>query len=121
MLKDKKHTAIDELLDEVLTAEPEYTLSDGFADKLAQKAVKRYTLEQYFREFLIYMGALVGLAGISAGLAFIWYRANVAVWLDFLTANISWVAGINVLIVFVLLADKVFLPYLFYRSSLKKA
>lgn len=121
MWKDKKHTTLDELLDEVLTTEPEYLLPDGFADKLARKAGQRFALEQYFREFLIYLGVLLGIAAISAGLAFIWFRTNVPAWLDFLTAHISWVAGINVLIVFVLLADKVLLPYLFYRSSLKKA
>jgi uncharacterized membrane protein YcjF (UPF0283 family) len=121
MLKDEKHTAIDELLDDILTTEPEYSLSDGFAGKLARKAGRKYTLEQYFREFLIYLGALVGIAAVLAGMALIWYRANVQEWLDFLMAHISLVAGINVLIVFILLADKVLLPYLFYNSSLKKA
>lgn len=120
MLKDKKHMGIDELLDEVLTEDPKYSLNAGFADKLAAKVGRRYTLEQYFREFLIYIGALVGIAAVLAGMAFIWYRANVQEWLDFLLANISLVAGINVLIVFILFADKVLLPYFFYRSALKE-
>ena len=121
MLKDNKHTALEELLDEVLAEDPEYSLPDSFADKLAQKAGQRFALDQYFREFLVYLGVLFGIAAVSAVLVFIWYRANVAVWLDFLTTHISWVAGVNLLIVFVLLADKVILPYLFYRTSLKKA
>lgn len=121
MLKDEKHTALDELLDEVFSTEPEYTLQENFADTLARKAGQRFVLEQYFREFLIYLGVLLGIAAVSAGLAFVWYGANVTAWLNFLTSHVSLVAGINVLIVFVLLADKVLLPYLFYRSSLKKA
>ncbi|HKI89409.1 MAG TPA: hypothetical protein VKA38_10295 [Draconibacterium sp.] len=120
MLKDKKHTAIEELLDEILTTEPEYSLSDGFANKLAREAGRKYMLEQYFREFLIYLGALVGIAAVLAGMALIWYRSNVQEWFDLLLSHISLVAGINVLIVFILLTDKVLLPYLFYRSSLKE-
>ena len=111
---------MDELLDEVLTTEPKFTLNAGFADMLAAKVGRKYTLEQYFREFLIYLAVLAGIAVLSVGMAFIWYRADVSEWLNFLTSNISWVAGINVLVIFILLADKVVLPYLFYRSSVKE-
>lgn len=120
MLKDKKHTVTDELLDEILASEPKYSLSNDFADKLAAKVGRKYTLEQYFREFLIYIGALVGIATVLAGMALIWYQANIQEWLDFLLSNISLVAGINLLIVFILFADKVLLPYFFYRYSSKE-
>jgi len=120
MLKDKKHTTADEFLNEILTAEPKYSLSNNFADKLAAKAGRKYTLEQYFREFLIYIGALAGIATVLAGMALIWYRANIQEWLDFLLSNISLVAGIHLLIVFILFADKVLLPYFFYRYSSKE-
>jgi uncharacterized membrane protein YcjF (UPF0283 family) len=121
MLKDKKHTTTDDFLNEILTAEPKYSLSNNFADKLAAKVGRKYTLEQYLREFLIYIGALVGIAAVLAGMALIWYRANIQEWLDFLLSNISLVAGINLLVIFILFADKVLLPYLFYRNSLKKS
>ncbi len=121
MLKDKEYKAVDDLLDEVLLSEPNFSLSSDFADEIATKVGRRYTLTQYFREFLIYLGAIAGLLSIFAGIAFIWYKADVQRWLDFLIGNISWVAGINVLIVFVLLVDKVVLPYMFYRSSPEEA
>lgn len=121
MLKDKKHTTTDDFLNEILTAEPKYSLSNNFADKLAAKVGRKYTLEQYLREFLIYIGALVGIAAVLAGMALIWYRANIQEWLDFLLSNIFLVAGINLLVIFILFADKVLLPYFFYRNSLKKS
>lgn len=120
MLKDKKHTAIDNLLEEVLNTEPEYSLSSSFADKVAAKTGKEYALGQYFREFLIYLGALAGLGGVSAAMVFIWFRTNIQEWLSYLQNNLTLVVGINVVIVFILLADKVLLPYLFYRSGLRK-
>lgn len=120
MLNDNKHTAIDGLIEEVLTAEPKYTLNSGFANKLATKVGQKYTLEQHFKEFLIYIAALFGIATILVGMALIWYSTNIQKWLDYLLSNISVVAGINLLIIFVLFADKVILPYFFYRSSLKK-
>ena len=120
MLKDEKHTAIDKMLNEVLTSEPEFKLKTGFADRMAAKVGREYALKEYFREFLIYLGALIGLAAVYAGVTFIWYSANVKEWLNFLQNNLSLVIGINVLIVFILLADKVLLPYLFYRYSIKQ-
>ncbi len=111
----------ENILDEVLKSEPKYSLPDNFAEELAIKVSRTFAWEGYLKEFLIYLAVIVGILIVSAVIAFIWFAADIEVWKDFLMSNIPWVAGINILVLFVLFTDRVLLRYMFYKVSLKSS
>ena len=115
---DKKY--YNELVDQALTQEPVYSLPDNFADILAEKAGRSFAWEQYLREFLIYLAVIAGAMLIVAAMALIWFQSDLKNWFDFLISNIRAVACINILVIFILFADRVLLRYFLYRSDLKK-
>lgn len=118
MFDEKDKLITDELLNEVLTAEPGYALPDNFAEMIVEKADRRFVWAQYVREFLIYLAVIVGIAVVCAAMAFIWYDANWKNWLSFLSSNVTLVAGINFLLVFILFADRVLLRYFMHRAQI---
>lgn len=117
MLNEKEYNNPDNWLDEALKSEPGFQLSSNFADRVAKQAVRQFAWNQYFREFLIYLAALLGIVVLSAGMSFIWLNANWEEWLQFISENFALVAGLNILGVFILFADKVLLRYFFYKFS----
>lgn len=119
MYNEDRNFDTDKLLKEVFTTEPEFRLPDNFTDKLVEKVKKRFAWEQYLREFAIYLAVIVGIMIVSAVLAFVWYDAKVSSWLTFLTTNASLVVGVNLLLVFVLFADRVLLRYFMYRAEME--
>lgn len=117
MLNEEKYNNPDNWLDEALKTEPGFNLPAGFADRVAKQAVRQFAWNQYFREFLVYLAALLGIVVLSAGMSFIWLGASWKEWLQFISENFVLVAGLNILGVFILFADKVLLRYFFYRFS----
>ena len=117
MTKKENFFDTDELMQEVLKTDPGFTLSDNFADKIAEKAETRFAWQQYFKEFLIYVAVLLGIAGVVTGMSFIWFGLKLDVAISYLLSNISFITGILFLIVFILFADRVLLRYFMYRSS----
>lgn len=117
MLNEEKYFEADELLDEALKTDPQFILSDNFADVLAEKMGRRFAWEQYIKEFLIYLAAIVGLAGVTAGIQFVWFDASWKEWLQLIAGNVSLISGIIFLLVFVLFTDRVLLRYFMHRSS----
>ncbi len=117
MYNEDRNFDTDQLLKEAFTSEPEFKLSENFTDLLVEKVEKRFAWSQYIREFLIYLSVILGIMVVSAVLAFVWYDAKIENWLSFLTTNASLVVGINLLMVFVLFADRVLLRYFMYRAS----
>lgn len=121
MQKDEQHILTDGWMDEVLKTPPAYTLSNDFAEKVAGKVSRRFAWQQYFREFLIYLGSFIGIVAITVGMAFTWLEADWQAWQKFLLNNATLVVGINILGLFVLFADRVLLRYFFFRFSRKTA
>jgi len=117
MLKDKKNIRVENLLDEALKTSPAFSLSDDFADKVAAKVSRQFAWEQYIKEFLVYLGTIVGVLAVSVAMAFIWLGADWLEWQNFLTSNLVWIAGFNILGLFILFADRVLLRYFFFRFS----
>ncbi|HKL33876.1 MAG TPA: hypothetical protein VJ919_15150 [Tangfeifania sp.] len=117
MHNEKEYNNPDNWLDEALKSEPGFHLSSDFAERVAKQAVRRFAWNQYFREFLIYLAAFLGIVVLSAGMSFIWLSANWKEWLQFVTDNFALVAGLNFLGVFILFADRVLLRYFFYKFS----
>jgi len=119
MLDEEKYMDSDALVDQVLKQAPAYSLPADFATRVAVNVGRRFAWQQYIREFLIYLAAIIGIVVLSVGMALIWYDNDLNYWLDFLISNLDWIAGINLLFVFVLFTDRVLLRYFLYRSALK--
>ncbi|WP_319501150.1 hypothetical protein [uncultured Draconibacterium sp.] len=117
MYNEDRNFDTDKLLKEAFTSEPEFKLSENFTDALVKKVEQRFAWKQYLREFAIYLAVILGIMLVVAVLAFVWYDVTVSGWLAFLTRNTSLVVGINLLMVFVLFADRVLLRYFMYRAS----
>lgn len=117
---DKKTSITEDFVVNALKQDPGFSLPDNFADMLAEKVGRQFAWAQYLREFLIYLAVLVGISGVVAVMALIWFQNDWKNWFDFLVSNIWLVAGINILSVFILFADRVLLRYFLYRSELKK-
>jgi hypothetical protein len=110
---------VEEIVNEVLKSDLHYSLSDNFADIIAETVSRDYVWQQYIKEFLIYLGVFVGMAVTSGAMAFIWFGADWKVWLDFIISNAGLVIGINILSVFVLFADRVLLRYFMFKSKVE--
>lgn len=117
MYKEEKYFDTDKLIDEALKTEPQFNLSDNFADMLAEKMSRKFAWQQYFTEFFIYLAAIVGLVAVSVAIQFVWFGAQWQDWLQFIAQNIFLIAGVNLLLVFILFADRVLLRYFMHRSS----
>ena len=117
MLNDEKHTNADKWLVDMLKSEPNFVLPDNFADMLASKMGRRFAWEQYIREFLIYLGAIIGLLAVPVAIRFIFFGANWHEWLRLIANNISLIGGIMFLVVFILFTDRVLLRYFMHRSA----
>lgn len=117
MFEDKRNFDTDKLLDEVLRTEPEFTLPDNFADVMAENMGKRFAWKMYLKEFLIYVGVIVGIIAITGAMTLIWFDADWQKWSSFVVQNITVVASINLLLVFILFADKVLLRYFMHKNS----
>lgn len=117
MQKDEKNILVENWLDEALKTSPEFALSENFADKVTAKVSRRFAWEQYINEFLVYLGTIVGVLAVSVAMAFIWLGADWQEWQNFLVNNLTLIAGINVLGLFILFADRVLLRYFFFRFS----
>lgn len=117
MRENEKYFDAGNLVDEVLKTDPGFSLPDNFAELVAEKVGRKFAWQQYVKEFLIYLGAFIGMGIVSAGIALIWYDTNWKVWFDFIVSNISLVVGINIIVVFVLFADRVLLQYFLFRAE----
>ena len=118
MYNKGKYFDKDNLLDEVLKTDPQFELSDNFADLLAEKMGRKFAWRQYFNEFLIYLAAIFGFVAVSIAIQFVWFGAEWQLWFQFVAKHISLVLGINVLVVFVLFADRVLLRYFMHKSAI---
>ena len=117
MTKKENFFDTDELMREVLKTDPGFTLSDNFADKIAEKAETSFAWQQYFKEFFIYLGVILGIVGVVAGMSFLWFGLKTDMAISYLQANIPFILGTFFLVVFILFADRVLLRYFMYRSS----
>ena len=93
MLEDRRHFDSDQLIEEVLRTEPEFTLPDNFADMLAEAVGRRFAWEQYVKEFLIYLSVIGGIVLVTAAMTYVWYNNNLAQWLEFLGTNAVSIIG----------------------------
>ena len=82
MRENEKYFDAAKIVDEALKSKPNFTLPDNFAEMVAEKVSRKFAWQQYVTEFLIYLGAFVGIAMVSVAIALIWYDTNWKEWLD---------------------------------------
>ena len=118
MLSEEKYFQND-LVNEALTSEPEFSLPTDFAEKVVIKVERKFEWNSYIKEFLIYLAVIVGIIAISVGISFIWYGASIESWTQFLLENLAMIIGINLIVLFILFIDRVLLRYFLYKSTVK--
>jgi len=119
MHKDENIFDTGIIVDEALKTDLNFSLSENFADVLAEKVTRKFVWQQYIKEFLIYVGVLVGIAVVSAAMSLIWFGSDWKVWLSFIDANVGLVAGINIITIFILFSDRVLLRYFMFKSKME--
>lgn len=119
MYNENQNFDAEKIVNEAFKAHPQYKLSENFTDALVDKMKKGFAWQQYLREFAIYLAVICGISLITIVLAFVWYETKIDNWVTILGANLTWVLGINFLLVFVLFTDRVLLRYFMYRASSK--
>ena len=117
MYNEEKYFDTNKLLDEVFKTDPEFELSGNFADLLAEKMSRKFAWNQYFREFFIYLGAILGLLAVPFVIQVVLFDANLNSWLQLITGNFDFVIGGLILLVFVLFTDRVLLRYFMHKST----
>lgn len=117
MYNDEKYSDTEKLLNEALKTEPDFRLSDNFADLVTAKMERKFAWEQYIREFLIYLGAIIGLLVVPVTIQFIFFGAVWQEWVRLVINNISLIGGVMFLVIFILFTDRVLLRYFMYRST----
>ncbi len=108
----------EQMLDEVLKTEPDFVLSDNFAYHLAKIVDRKITWANYWNEFLIYLGAIGGIAIIWGAVLFLLYEADWKEWLNYFISHLTLISGSAFLAVFILFADRVLLRYFMNKSSM---
>ena len=117
MYREEKYFDTEKLVDEALKTEPEFMLSDNFANLLVEKMERKFAWEQYLREFLIYLGTILSLLAVPVAIQFILFDAKLQEWLQLVTNNISLVVGVMFLLGFILFADRVLLRFFMHHST----
>lgn len=119
MLENNKYFDVEKLVDEAFVAEPQFSLPDNFAEKVALKVSRKFVWEQYLKEFLIYLSVIAGIVAVWIGMSFILFDANWKEWLDIIISNVGIVAGIGIITIFILFADRVLLRYFMFKSKIE--
>ena len=117
MTDEKKYTATDKWFNDALKAEPGYFLPDNFAEKVVGRVSKKIMWKTYVKEFLIYLCTIVGVLAVYVATVLIWFQADSGKWIDLLVSNLSWVVGVNFVVVFILFTDRVLLRYFLFRKN----
>jgi hypothetical protein len=119
MLEHEKYFDAEKLVNEALNVEPGFSLPDNFADMVAEKVSRKFAWIQYLKEFFVYLSVIIAMGLGIAGTSIFWFDANWKTWLDFIGSNVGIVAGIGILITFVLFADRVLLRYFMFKSNME--
>jgi hypothetical protein len=111
------HGKHDELLDQILKTDIMTPLSEDFADRVARKAVRNITLKQSIKEFLTY--AMVIISTLLTFLVILYFTGytNLSKWEEFISSRMDMLAGITLILFFVLFVDRVLLTWLFLKKD----
>jgi hypothetical protein len=107
----------DEWLDLILKTDAMTPLSEDFADRVSLKVVKKISLKQSLREFLIYASVIVSTMLIFLVILYFTGSMNLGKWQELIIPRMNLLAGISIILFFILFADRVLLPWLFFKKD----
>ena len=108
---------LDRMLDDILKSDIMVPLPDGFADRIARKAVRRMALKQALTELLVYAGTILSVMCTVLAVTYFLSRDNWDRWTSILASNLNIISGIALFLVFVLFLDRFLLPVLFHTRE----
>ena len=111
---------IDRLLDEALKSEPDFSLPSGFAEQLTVQLSTQSRWNQYMQEFLLYLSLFILLGGLAIATLFWMETSTWTQMLTFIKQQYSFIIGINILLIFILFADRVLLRYFNFKIHEKR-
>jgi hypothetical protein len=107
----------DRFVEQILRSEPEYRLSENFADMMSIKFERHVSLQNYLREFLIYLIAGIGLTAVVVAMFVVLMSDIWAKLLKWAGANLIELSGMALLLIFILFADRVMLRYFYMKTK----
>jgi hypothetical protein len=117
MLKDNHNIDLGQLVDETLKTSPDFYLPEDFAQKMALRFEKMQAIRVYFREFLIYVAAGIGMLAITAAMFFFLMSETWDKLLKWAGSNIIEMVGFAVVLIFILFADRVLLRFFYLKTN----
>ncbi len=103
-------------LDQILRTDDITPLSDSFAGRVARKAARRMILRQQMAEFLTYASAFLGALVLLLVVLYFTSRESLAAWTSWIIPVREILAGGGIVLIFILFADRVVLPWFFFVS-----
>ena len=110
---------LDNSLEAALKSDPGYVLPDGFAERIALLAKRKNETRQMFRDFILYISTFLIVAAVFTGTAYVFNPSFFTKFVTLFIGNLQWVASVAVILIFVLFADQVIMPY-FQLMQLKR-
>lgn len=107
-------------LDEFLKMDPGYLLSEDFAEKVVFRVQRKKETNRFFREFFIYLGIFIIPLAALIGAGYFMKLESFNRLMNIIPGNLSWIAGLVLIGLFILFVDKVLLPYFFMIRSSEK-
>ncbi len=104
----------DQWLEQILRTDNIPPLAASFAGKVAHKAARRMMVRQHLSEFLAYAAAIFVPLLIFFGIFYFTSRESWSTWTAWMFMGRDLLAGGGGVLIFVLFADKVLLPWLFF-------
>lgn len=101
-------------LEQMLRSDEIPSLPASFAATVARKAVRRMMIRQHLAEFLTYAAVVVIPLLMLMTIIYIADRESWQEWRNWIATGRNMLAGGGVVLLFMLFADRVMLPWLFY-------
>lgn len=110
-------TDLDTYMDEAFRKEPDYLLTDDFADKMAAQFQKSYSLKESLHEYSIYASLILGLTILVGGFFLFINKGDMTPIQAFISGNIVEIISVVFVANFILFTDKVLLRMLFVTKK----
>lgn len=104
-------------LEQMLRSDEIPSLPASFAATVARKAVRRMMIRQHLAEFLTYAAVVVIPLLMLMTIIYIADRESWQEWRNWIATGRNMLAGGGVVLLFMLFADRVMLPWLFYSRQ----
>lgn len=110
-----KNEELEQLIEKSFSAEPDYNLPSGFAQKVTGIISRREQLKSTWKEYFSLAAILIFLLAIAPCIYYFYDPVVLLKSINFIRENIFPVVFIAVILSFVLFADRVLLRFLFSR------